>query len=259
MTLASFQLGDGPVGVILLHGFLGSGKNLRGLAQRWLTRAPDHRFLVPDLRGHGASPPLAPDSDLGALAADVVACAAEAGFPARPRVVGHSLGGRVALAGAGRDPGWARDIVLLDITPAPMDPRTTDTRRVLDMLRAAPDAAPDRRTMRAALTDQGMSAATADWLMMNVDADAAGVYRWRFDRQALNHLHDRFAGQDLWPVVDAGAVPLRAIRGGRSQFLPAADAARLHAAGVPVDTIPDAGHHLHVEAPDALVELLLAA
>jgi esterase len=259
MTLASFQLGDGPIGVVLLHGFLGSGKNLRGLAQRWLARAPDHRILVPDLRGHGGSPPLDGSSDLGALAADVAATAAELGFPAHPRVVGHSLGGRVALAGAMRDAGWARDIVLIDITPGPMDPHATDTRRVLDMLVAAPDTALDRRTMRAALTDQGMSAAIADWLMMNVEPDAAGVYRWRFDRAALAHFHDHFAGQDLWPVVEAGAVPLRAIRGGRSRYLPAGDAARLEAAGVPVDTIPDAGHHVHMDAPDALVELLLAA
>jgi pimeloyl-ACP methyl ester carboxylesterase len=258
-ALSHFELGEGPRGVVLLHGFLGSGKNLRTLAQRWLERAPDHRFLVPDLRGHGTSPALAPDSDLSALAADVMDTARERGLPARPKLVGHSLGGRVALAGLRREPRWASDVVLLDITPAPIDAQATDTRRVLDLLRAAPDSAPDRRTMRAALTGQGLSGPIADWLLMNVEADDSGVYRWRIDRAALDTLHARFTGEDLWPVVEAHAAPLRAIRGGRSSYLSDADAARLHAAGVPVDTIPDAGHHLHVDALEPLVDLLTSS
>jgi esterase len=255
-VLAHTVVGEGPREVVLLHGFLGSGQNLRGLAKRWGERAPA-RFLVPDLRGHGTSPRLTPDSDLDQLAADVLATAAAAGFTPPLTLVGHSLGGRVALAAARRAPDQVREVVLLDITPGAIDPRTSESRGVLDLLVAAPATAPDRRTMRGHFVDAGLSAGLADWLLMNLEPDpAGGGYHWRCDRQAFLDLHERFTREDLWPVVDKGEVPLQVIRGGRSHYVSDADAARLQASGVPVETLPGSGHHVHVEALDALVDVL---
>src|SRR4051794_13308410 len=113
--LVSFTVGGGPRSTVLLHGFLGSGKNLRTLAQRWSAASPERTLLLPDLRGHGESPPLAASADLDSLAADVLAAAAD--LPAPLSFVGHSLGGRVALAAARRAPGRVADVVLLDIGP----------------------------------------------------------------------------------------------------------------------------------------------
>ncbi len=257
--LASYTIGEGPRAAVLLHGFLGSGKNLRSLAQRWVTAQPELRVLVPDLRGHGSSPPLAPDTDLAALAADVLATASAASLPEPFILVGHSLGGRVALAAAERAAARLSEIVLLDIGPAPIDPATTGSARVLSILLSAPDEVPDRRTMRAHLLEAGLSAPTTDWLLMNLQADADGRYRWRFDRQALARLHDRFNREDLWRVIEARPVPIRCIRGGRSRHVRDEEAARLRAAGCPVETIADAGHDLHVEAPDAVIAQLQAA
>jgi esterase len=256
LPLASFSLGDGSRGGVLLHGFLGSGTNLRSLAQRWVAQQPGLRLLVPDLRGHGDSPPLAPDQDLGAMADDVLATAAAAGLSAPFTLVGHSLGGRVALAAAERAPHKLSEIVLLDIGPSPIDPTATGSARVLSVLLAAPQQAPDRRTMREILVGGGLSAPITNWLLMNLESFADGQYRWRFDRRALAALHDRFNREDLWHVVEARPVPIRCIRGGRSRHVSDQDADRLRAAGCPVDTIPDAGHDLHVEALDPLVQLL---
>jgi esterase len=255
-VLANVVVGEGPREVVLLHGFLGSGQNLRGLARRWGERAPA-RFLIPDLRGHGTSPRLVADSDLDQMAADVLATAAAAGFTPPFTLVGHSLGGRVALAVARRAPDQTREVVLLDITPGAIDPGASESRGVLDLLMSAPDSAPDRRTMRAHLTGAGLSGGLADWLLMNLEPDpAGGAYRWRVDRQAFHDLHQRFTREDLWPVIDDGQVPVRVIRGGRSRYVSDADAGRLQAAGVPVDTLAGAGHHVHVEALDALVDTL---
>src|SRR5262245_25605070 len=108
--LVSFVAGAGPRSTLLLHGFLGSGKNLRTLAQRWAALAPARTILVPDLPGHGDSPALPPDADLDALAAAALASAT--GLPGPLTVVGHSLGGRVALAAARRAPDRLSDVVL---------------------------------------------------------------------------------------------------------------------------------------------------
>ena len=258
-VLAHTMLGDGPSprSVVLLHGFLGSGKNLRGLAQRWLQVQPDRRFLLPDLRGHGSSPPLSPDSDLHQLAGDVLSTAATAGLHPPLVLVGHSLGGRVALAAARRAPEQVQRVDLLDITPGPIDPRTSESRQVLDRLLAMPEHTPDRKTMRAQLIGAGVSPGLSDWLLMNLELQD-GAYRWRFDRQALDRLHERFTREDLWPVVDAGQVPIRVICGGRSGYVSAGDMARLQSAGCPVVVLPDAGHFVHVDALEPLVATLAA-
>jgi pimeloyl-ACP methyl ester carboxylesterase len=258
-ALAHYTVGEGPQGGVLLHGFLGSGKNLRSLAQRWVVAQPELRLVIPDLRGHGGSPPLAPDTDLPAMAEDVLATATAARLPEPFIVVGHSLGGRVALAAAERAPARLAGVVLLDMGPGPIDPASTGTARVLSILLAAPEQAPDRRTMRAALLEAGLSAPTTDWLLMNLVADPGGSYRWRFDRQALAALHERFCRADLWPVIEARPVPIRCIRGGRSRQVSDAEADRLRAAGCAVDTIADAGHDVHVEAPEELIGLLQAS
>jgi pimeloyl-ACP methyl ester carboxylesterase len=77
--------------------------------------AAHHAVAALDLRGHGASSP-GPPYDVEALADDVLAVAAHADLP-RPVVVGHSLGGLVALACAART-GAIRAAVLVD--PAPV-------------------------------------------------------------------------------------------------------------------------------------------
>jgi pimeloyl-ACP methyl ester carboxylesterase len=242
---------------VLLHGFLGSGKNLRSLALRWAERAPDRRFFVPDLPGHGASPPLPPDADLAGVGRWVLEAAAAAGLEGPLELVGHSLGGRVALAAAADAPGRVDRVVLLDITPGPVDPAVSESRQVLDVLLQAPDAAEDRRGLRAFFLEKGLSGPLADWLLMNLALED-GRYVWRFDRAALDRFHTAFNRVDLWPVVEARRISLRCVRGGRSRYLPEPDVARLEAAGCPVLTLPDAGHFVHVDALDALVDHLAA-
>jgi pimeloyl-ACP methyl ester carboxylesterase len=255
--LATQSVGGGPRAAVLLHGFLGSGRNLRGLAQRWAAADPDRRLLLVDLTGHGASPPLPADADLTTVARDVdeTARAAGAGLTFPVDVVGHSLGGRVALAWADAAPDAVASVTLLDIAPGPLDAARSASRRVLDVLVRAPAEAEDRRALRRFLVGEGLSAATADWLLMNVACDPAPC-RWRIDRRALLALQDRVNAADLWHVVEARSVPVRAVRGGRSGYVTDDDARRLAAAGATVHTIEGAGHDLHVEAPEALLPLL---
>jgi esterase len=174
---------------------------------------------------------------------------------ARFALVGHSLGGKVGLAAAAQAPERLSEIVLLDIAPGATDPPRLGSARVLDILQAAPEQAPDRRSMREFLLGRGLSAPLADWLLMNLEP-ADGGYRWRFDRAALAAFHDRFNREDLWPVVEARRLPIRCIRGGRSNHVTDADVARFRAAGCRVDTIPDSGHDVHAEALDPLLALL---
>src|SRR5947209_6440758 len=97
MRLATTRAGNGTRPVILLHGFLGSGRNLSSLARTWSQADPSRAFLMTDLTGHGVSPPLPPGATLETLARDVLDTAAAEGLRESLTVVGHSMGGRVAL------------------------------------------------------------------------------------------------------------------------------------------------------------------
>jgi esterase len=257
--LASYQVGEAGAHrpTVLLHGFLGAGKNLRSLAQRWAAREPARRLLVPDLTGHGASPPLPAGANLDTLAADVRETATAAGLaPSAPvALVGHSLGGRVALAIARRFPAEVAEVVLLDIAPGPLDDRRSSSRGVLAALLAAPAEAASRRDLRQHLVDAAVAPDIADWLCMNVRVED-GRARWTFDRQALARLERATSAEDLWPLLEGGGLAVRCIRGGGSRYVLDEDVERMEAAGCQVDTLPGVGHQLHVEALDALLDRL---
>ncbi|MEM7675905.1 MAG: alpha/beta fold hydrolase [Myxococcota bacterium] len=244
--------GSGPQTVFLLHGFLGSGRNLGALTRRFA--ADDHfRVVQVDLPGHGKSPDLSPNASLREIAQEVVHLADHLSVP-KFRIVGHSMGGRVGLAVLEAYPTRVDRLDLLDITPGPTDHLpVTD---VINPLLAAPSSSPDRRTMQTFLRESGLSAAMADWLLMNLDKDEQG-YRWRIDRKALAALHQRHGLADLWPVVQAHPNKIWVVRGGDSQYLNDADAARLQKLGIPVRIVPQAGHFVHADNPDATYEALL--
>ena len=255
MALSMLTVGDGPRTTVLLHGFLGSGRNLMGLARLWAARDPSRRFLLPDLTGHGTSPSLPPGASLETLSDDLLSSLSD--VPTM-ELCGHSLGGRVALSAYAKAPTRVRGLVLLDIAPGPIPRRISESARVLEALLAAPATAPDRETMRAALARFGLAAGVVEWMLTNLRSGGEG-YVWRIDARALHDALPRVQSQDLWPVVEGAKIPIRAVRGGRSPYVDEDDARRLTACGVRVDTLPDAGHYVHVDAPAALVDLLAGA
>lgn len=255
MVLAHARFSDGARPVVLLHGFLGSARNLASLARGLAGAVPDAAIVALDLTGHGASPALPPDADLGTLAGDVLQTARALALPGPLAIVGHSLGGRVALRACLLDRTAVGDVVLLDIGPSP-GPTAGDIPRILALLLGAPDGAPTRDVVRAHFRAGGLDEALVEWLLLNLQHEGE-AYRWRVDRSALARLHERVASENLWPAVrGARTWTLRCIRGARSPYVTAADAARLEAAGCPVVTVDGAGHFLHVERPAQVLELL---
>ena len=171
-------------------------------------------------------------------------------------LVGHSLGGRVALRAGLAEPAALGRIVLLDITPSPVV--VPDTPRIVDLLLAAPARAPSRDGFRAHFRAGGLDERVVEWLLQSLGHEA-GEYRWRVDRTALAGLLDRTSGEDLWPAVE-GPRPfaVACLRGSRSPYVRETDVRRLVAAGCPIDTIEGAGHFLHIDRPDDVVDRVLA-
>ncbi|MEM6274310.1 MAG: alpha/beta hydrolase [Myxococcota bacterium] len=249
--------GEGSQPVALLHGFMGSGRNLSSLARRWADRQSELRILIPDLTGHGGSPSLPEPPQLEDLARDLIALLL-ATFGSKPaKLVGHSMGGRVALLARILAPERVSAVTLIDIGPSPMDRPAGELDPVVSALVSAPSSGPSRDVFRRHFSEAGIGTALTDWLLMNLARTDSGELAWRIDRSALGRLEVNSRDLDLWPAVAMG--PTVCVRGGRSPFVGDTDAGRLEAEGVEVHTIPKAGHFVHVDAQPELVDVLCGA
>jgi esterase len=257
MILAHARAGAGWRPLVLLHGLLGSARNLATLARHLAERDAGLGVVSFDLTGHGASPPLPPGADAAAVAADVLASVRALGLGPPLTLVGHSLGGRVALQAARLAPDAVGLVVLLDIPPGPLA-ADGEVTRVLDILLRMPATFASRGQARARLTSAGLAPALTDWLLLNLEPDGDS-YRWRLDRRAVADLHARVAAEDLWPIVEhQRRFAVQCIRGAASDYVSEDDARRLRDAGCPVTTVEGGGHFLHAEQPQAVGDAVAA-
>lgn len=263
-ALNTSRRGNGRAPVLLLHGFLGSGRNLASLAQVLSEHDPSRCFILADMPGHGSSPALPEAPSFIALAEPVAALTAAlaAEFSAPCDVIGHSMGGRVGLWTLAHSAGSVGRVMMLDVAPGPIGDRNADLERVVLSMLAAPETTATRGEMKDALLGSGLRPALADWLIMNLHtvarSDAGETLGWRFDRQKLYALGLATRGDDLWPEAERAAHRLACIYGGRSPFVTAVDVARLEALGAHCQRLDDAGHFVHVDAFKELTLLLSA-
>lgn len=115
-AIHSTEVGDAGDRVVFLHGLFGQGRNFTQIAK---AMTPDFRSLLVDLPNHGRSQ--WSETFSYADTADRVAEHLADGFAGDGRVhlVGHSMGGKVAMLLALRHPHLVMRLVVVDISPAP--------------------------------------------------------------------------------------------------------------------------------------------
>ncbi len=242
--------------LLFLHGILGSGANWRTIARRLVAARPEWGALLVDLRMHGRSQGAPPPHTIDAAADDLARLAGSLELPVAG-VVGHSFGGKVALALRGKLA--LAEVWVLDATPgARQEPRDDpdSAQHVLDALRGLPRAFPDRAAFVAGLTGAGFSRALADWLAMNLEPEGSG-YRLRLDLDAVGELLADYYRRDLWSALESGPGAAHLVVAVRSRALDQEDRRRAASLPIALHTI-EAGHWLHMEAPDQLVALVSA-
>jgi pimeloyl-ACP methyl ester carboxylesterase len=245
--------------VAFLHGILGSGRNLRTIATRFIEQRPEWSAWLVDLRGHGDSPKGSPEPTLEATARDVVTLAQV------HAIVGHSFGGKVALeALRNREIGTLRHVVTIDSSPAAREPITggDSALAILDIIKSLPDRFGSISSFVAALEGAGMSRDVAQWLAGSVRREGDHV-QFSLDLAEIRALLLDYFKRDLWPVVEnpPGATRVHLVIGDRSTSYSAADrdrALRIAASNqrVTVDVLAT-DHLVHVEDADGLVGILL--
>jgi pimeloyl-ACP methyl ester carboxylesterase len=247
VILAGTELGAGSP-VALLHGLFGAAVNFGSLQKRLAER---HRVISIDLRNHGASPHT-PHMSYPAMAEDVLETLRSLG--ALPcALIGHSMGGKVAMAAALEAPGAISRLLVADIAPVTYPPLYRGYAAAMaaipltpELTRVAADralaATVENPAVRAFLLQNLRFGATPGW-RIGLDAIAAGL-----------------AQIEGWPDLDENAYlgPTLFVAGARSDYIlpehrplirtlfPAAKFA----------VLKNAGHWLHADNPEGFLSLV---
>jgi len=253
--------GSGPP-IVLIHGMLNSSSHWRSVA---LNLASEYTVIAPDLIGHGDSAAPRGDYSLGAHAASIRDLLAAIGIE-RATIVGHSLGGGVAMQFFYQFPQRVERLVLIssgglgrEVTPTL---RTAALPGVAVMLSAT-----IRPRLLAALAGGGarlrergvgagvymQAAARALRPLENADARQAFLHSLR----AVIDVHgQRVSATDRLYLLES--LPTLIVWGERDNTIPLAHGRSAHAA-IPHSrfrTLAQAAHFPHLEDPDGLSGLL---
>ncbi|MBX6375394.1 MAG: alpha/beta fold hydrolase [Acetobacteraceae bacterium] len=256
MRLNLIEMGEGPP-VALLHGLFGAAQNF-GRVQRALA-ASGHRVLALDMRNHGASPHAA-GMDYPTMAADVAETLEAAGaLPAA--VLGHSMGGKAAMALALTRPEAVARLIVADVSPVRYPPRL---RGYVAAMRAVPLRSDlTRREADAALASAVPDAVVRGFLLQNLRFETDPPH-WRLGLAEIAAAMPEIEGFDGMPEGAHYDGPVLVLAGEHSDYVLPEYHARFRALFPAVEfaTVPKAGHWLHSENPAgflALVERFLAA
>lgn len=248
---------------MVLHGVFGMGTNFRTIAQRVAQRSPGWGFVLVDLRAHGASQGFSPPHDLAIAAHDLVELRASLARPVRA-IVGHSFGGKVALQSLAEQPSWADAAFILDSDPSaapPLVDATSVVVRVLEALEEVDGPIARREDFQEHLRAKGFTEGIVQWLAMNVRREG-DAYKLRLDLPAIRSMLLDYRSKDLWPVfAESARTSFHVVVAGHASALAEASRAKLDAvaaasANVRVHTLPEAGHWVHVDAPEEIITIV---
>ncbi|TYI32773.1 hypothetical protein ES332_A04G086600v1 [Gossypium tomentosum] len=172
----------------ILHGLLGSARNWQ-----W-------RMVLVDLRNHGNSAEmegLGPPHDLLNAAKDLGNLINSKGWDSPDVVIGHSMGGKVALQFAkscgNRDYGenvkLPKQLWVLDSVPGEVTSDNSDgeVEKVLQTLQSLPSTVPSRKWLVNHMLELGFSKSLSEWVGTNLKR-AGGEDTWAFNLEGSCHI-----------------------------------------------------------------------
>jgi esterase len=239
--------GDGEP-LVLLHGLFGSLENLGAIAR---LLAVHFKVYSVDLPNHGRSTHRA-GAGLAHMAHAVWQWMEEAGL-SNPVIIGHSLGGKVAMEIALTHPNRIAGLVVIDIAPVAYPPRHQDVFAGLNAI--DPSALSNRAEAEALLSSYVQEAPVRSFLLKNLVKDDSG-FRWRMHLDDLQREYPKLIDENRADAVFHA--PVLFLKGGASDYIRPdhhqAITRRFPAAQFKV--VANAGHWLHAEKTELTATLI---
>lgn len=258
MKLSSLVFGrqTSATPLTVLHGMLGSARNWRSLGPRMAERL-ERMVYVLDMRNHGNSPHVS-EMTFDLMARDTVEFLKERELT-RTVLIGHSLGGSVAMYTTLKYPQLVDSLVVLDSSPERPRKKTSYVGPLIDHLLALDlESLSSRREADQLLQDKIPSSGLRNFLLTNLYQDEEShQMKWRANlnvlKKALSHLS---TFQDVVGASYTG--PTLFLGGGDSDVIgeSAIPAIEKLFPSATVKHIPGAGHMLHIDKPELFIDAL---
>lgn len=241
--------------LVILHGLFGTLDNWQTLARRWAEAG--HRVVSVDLRNHGRSFHT-PEHTYELMAADVLALFDDLQLGPDTTLMGHSMGGKVAMRFALDFPARLARLIVVDIAPRLSSMEHQDN--ILAGLNAVNlSTLETRQEADEALAQHIRQPGVRQFLLKNLYRRDDNTFAWRQNLAALTANMPAVGAEISAPAPFLK--PALFIRGGKSDYISTED--KLY--GIPplfpnsqVETVVDAGHWVHAEKPDQVFELVRA-
>jgi len=251
MKLFYREYGQG-LPLIILHGLFGISDNWSTFGK---TLQEKYHVYIPDMRNHGRSSH-SPVFDFPSMTEDISGLIEDLGLY-KPILIGHSLGGKVAMMVALNNPDLLDKLIIVDASPRKYARITEHLQLLNAMLSTDLSIAHSRSDVENQLKDKIKNQRLRQFILKNIYWKANDKLDWRLNLAVLNaNLPLMFGGLESASVFTK---PALFIRGGLSNYLMEDDIEliRKYFPEAIIHTIASAGHWVHADAPEEFLTVVM--
>lgn len=236
---------------MILHGLFGSSDNWQTFGR--MLSEHGCKVIMADLRNHGLSPHN-DELNFEVLANDVKELFEDEHLSSA-FILGHSLGGKTAMQFAFNNPERISGLIVVDIAPRQY---AVHHRQILDSLLSVDTSAIKSRNEVEELLAKGIDEpSTIQFLMKGLYRKEKDQFAWRYNLDAINK-HIENVGAAVYPATPFEK-PTLFIKGEKSNYISYEDEKEIfeYFTNVEIKTAPGAGHWVHAENPEFLLEQIV--
>lgn len=249
MRLNYRKLGNGQP-LVILHGIFGTSDNWQTFGK---ALSENFQVFLVDQRNHGNSPH-SQEFDYPAMAADLKDFIEQHDLE-NPIILGHSMGGKVAMFFAINYADLFDKMIVVDIAPRFYP---VHHQKILEGLGAVKiNEISSRKEAEEQLSEHVKDVGVRQFLLKNLKRDDNGQFAWKLNLPVIRDNIDN-VGQAV-PSEHAIKKPTLFIRGAKSDYIQDNDKSDIRKIfpQAEIVTIKDAGHWIHAEQPEALYKTVM--
>jgi len=263
MQLSFRKLGTSGNPMVILHGLYGSSDNWYSIGR---VLAQQYQVYLVDQRNHGNSPHH-PEHNYTVMREDLDEFFNTRGL-SQAIVLGHSMGGKAAIAFGMKYPEKVSKMIVVDISPFAYDvyhsqEATSHHRIIRSLMEINPETLSGRKEADEILKKSIAPPSIRQFLLKNLKRDSHGSFHWALNIPALaGNVSGIFAGvvQKETPYShEILKFPLLFIKGEYSGYIKNTDeeAIRFSFPWSRIITVKGSGHWLHAEQPEAFLRVVM--
>jgi len=238
--------------VIILHGLFGMSDNWATFGKQL---AKEYEVFIPDLRNHGRSPH-SNEFDYTFLLNDLVEFIQEQNL--RDIIlIGHSMGGKVAMLAALSHPEIIKKLIVLDISPVSKTP-SPEIMQIIEAIKTLDLCGLDsREEIKKQLAGIIEKRKIVEFLLKNIQRLESNTFSWKFNVASVSENLEKIAdGIETETIFNK---PTLFIGGEKSDYITGENIYQVFQIfpEAQIDVISNAGHWLHVDAPEELLDIVM--